>query len=201
MRKLRPFPVSTIGAIQHFMSACELSHLTSSISHRSFSSMRTSSLSLNPLHALPVRDKELPTTPTTATTVITHRRGDDSSQASHATSKQTLSRRGHLKSRFGCFNCKRRRVKCNEGRPTCEHCRRLELVCVYPTAIPTSNAGTVRRNPSLLALEELRFYHHFFTRSFPTLPFHGEELWKKCTAMSHEVVDFWFVCLSSLTTD
>lgn len=109
--------------------------------------------------------------------------------------KAPTGRRGHLKSRLGCFNCKRRRVKCNEKRPCCEHCRRLDLVCTYPTSANTSpttptaatSIGNVRKNPTCLALEELRFYHQFLTRSFPTLPFHGEELWMKCTAMSHEV--------------
>ncbi|GJN66223.1 fungal zn(2)-Cys(6) binuclear cluster domain-containing protein [Purpureocillium lilacinum] len=41
--------------------------------------------------------------------------------------------KGFRKSRAGCFNCKRRRVKCCETRPGCQSCRRMRLDCVYPT--------------------------------------------------------------------
>ena len=101
--------------------------------------------------------------------------------------RQPLSRRGHFKSRLGCFNCKRRRVKCNELRPSCSPCRRLGLSCVYPTAAPVSSSGPVRANPSILALEDLRFYHQFMTRSFPTLPLRADSVWEQCAAMSHQV--------------
>lgn len=99
--------------------------------------------------------------------------------------RQLASRRGHLKSRLGCFNCKRRRVKCNELRPSCSSCSRLGLSCVYPTS-PTAS-GSVRANPSVLSLEDLRFYHRFLTTAFPTLPLGDEKVWAQCTAMSHQV--------------
>lgn len=47
--------------------------------------------------------------------------------------KQRLERRGHTKSRRGCFNCKRRRIKCQETRPACGHCVKTGLKCEYPT--------------------------------------------------------------------
>ncbi|KAK3293423.1 uncharacterized protein B0H64DRAFT_419172 [Chaetomium fimeti] len=50
--------------------------------------------------------------------------------------KQRLERRGHTKSRRGCFNCKRRRIKCQETRPACGHCVKQGLKCEYPT-LPT----------------------------------------------------------------
>ncbi|PKY00209.1 C6 transcription factor, partial [Aspergillus campestris IBT 28561] len=40
------------------------------------------------------------------------------------------SRRSHKKSRNGCDQCKRRRVKCDEADP-CTNCTRRHLVCVY----------------------------------------------------------------------
>lgn len=61
------------------------------------------------------------------------------------------SRKGHRKSRQGCFNCKRRKIKvstvfcdivisvqvltqskCQETLPACDNCIRKELVCKYP---------------------------------------------------------------------
>jgi len=41
-------------------------------------------------------------------------------------------RRPHQKSRTGCFNCRRRRVKCDEERPRCGACIRREVSCDYP---------------------------------------------------------------------
>jgi hypothetical protein len=35
------------------------------------------------------------------------------------------------RSRNGCLMCKQRRVRCDETRPVCAHCTRLDLECVY----------------------------------------------------------------------
>ncbi|BFZ54915.1 transcription factor [Savitreella phatthalungensis] len=40
-------------------------------------------------------------------------------------------RRTHTKSRRGCAQCKKRRVKCPEEKPTCAECVKLGLECVY----------------------------------------------------------------------
>lgn len=37
----------------------------------------------------------------------------------------------HRRSRNGCLTCKRRKVRCNEQRPQCCHCQRLNLDCVW----------------------------------------------------------------------
>jgi hypothetical protein len=83
--------------------------------------------------------------------------------------------RRHNKSRKGCLACKSRKVKvghinyatlgrygppliatkpvqCSETFPTCDHCHRLDLDCVYPqppTALPTPPSENGRRVPSL----------------------------------------------------
>lgn len=48
-------------------------------------------------------------------------------------SKQRMERRGHTKSRRGCYNCKRRRIKCQETKPACGHCVKGGLKCEYPS--------------------------------------------------------------------
>ncbi|KAM3499147.1 hypothetical protein MY10362_007564 [Beauveria mimosiformis] len=113
------------------------------------------------------------------------RLSDTSGVATSRESRQPLSRRGHFKSRMGCFNCKRRRVKCNELRPQCSPCRRLALDCSYPPT-PTPAASPIRSNPSMLSLEDLRFYHQFITTAIPPLPLKAENGWMQCAAMSHE---------------
>ncbi|UZP40528.1 hypothetical protein NXS19_008344 [Fusarium pseudograminearum] len=41
-------------------------------------------------------------------------------------------RKPHHKSRKGCLNCRRRRVKCTEEKPRCWACERRDVTCVYP---------------------------------------------------------------------
>ncbi|KAB8262166.1 hypothetical protein BDV32DRAFT_120648 [Aspergillus pseudonomiae] len=45
-------------------------------------------------------------------------------------------RRPHRKSRHGCKACKRRRVKCDEVRPTCSNCKQRQEDCDYGTDTP-----------------------------------------------------------------
>lgn len=45
--------------------------------------------------------------------------------------KNSFKRKFHSKSRMGCLTCKRRRVKCDETRPSCKNCVRMKLVCGY----------------------------------------------------------------------
>ncbi|KAJ5108514.1 hypothetical protein N7456_005189 [Penicillium angulare] len=43
------------------------------------------------------------------------------------------SRRAHKKSRSGCLTCKKRRVKCDEGKPVCQRCKTRGIGCGYPS--------------------------------------------------------------------
>jgi len=40
------------------------------------------------------------------------------------------------RSRNGCSTCKRRKVRCDEQRPRCYHCNRLNLECVWKAKVP-----------------------------------------------------------------
>lgn len=44
----------------------------------------------------------------------------------------TKSRRSHRKSRNGCVECKRRHIRCDEGRPACTNCTIAERTCSFP---------------------------------------------------------------------
>ncbi|KAL4911757.1 hypothetical protein BDW62DRAFT_45836 [Aspergillus aurantiobrunneus] len=59
-------------------------------------------------------------------------------------------RRSHTKSRYGCNQCKKRRVKCDERGPPCSNCTSRELECSYskppvprslPSALPCPSSG------------------------------------------------------------
>ncbi|KAJ6183704.1 Zn(II)2Cys6 transcription factor [Penicillium mononematosum] len=76
----------------------------------------------------------------------------DFNTSSYARSK---SRRSHTKSRLGCGNCKRRRIKCDETGPECINCVRHSIKCNYgqssrrvtPTG-PGQNAVVLPRDPN-----------------------------------------------------
>ncbi|CCF56930.1 hypothetical protein KAFR_0B06340 [Kazachstania africana CBS 2517] len=61
----------------------------------------------------------------------------------------TGKRKFHNKSKTGCLNCKRRRVKCDETKPFCIKCTNMKLDCVYVTPLPNTNSdGTNNSNNS-----------------------------------------------------
>ena len=49
-------------------------------------------------------------------------------------------RRGHKKSRAGCIECKKRRVKCDEHHPTCQKCATGNRACVYCPSVSRSES-------------------------------------------------------------
>ncbi|RAL14677.1 Zn(II)2Cys6 transcription factor [Aspergillus homomorphus CBS 101889] len=57
------------------------------------------------------------------------------------------SRRSHNKSRLGCQNCKRRRVKCDEKKPACTPCSRHSIDCdfTHPPAVSSVPRATTRQ--------------------------------------------------------
>ncbi|KAH8196956.1 hypothetical protein TruAng_008883 [Truncatella angustata] len=50
--------------------------------------------------------------------------------------RPTKRRKPHRKSRHGCLNCKRRKVKCDENGPTCSRCIAFGITCVYKSINP-----------------------------------------------------------------
>ncbi|CAJ2510744.1 Uu.00g063690.m01.CDS01 [Anthostomella pinea] len=55
-------------------------------------------------------------------------------------SKAYIPKRPHRKSRAGCKQCKKRKVKCDEAKPACKACGLRKETCVYPNA-PLSPAS------------------------------------------------------------
>ncbi|KAI1910523.1 hypothetical protein LOZ58_001567 [Ophidiomyces ophidiicola] len=70
-----------------------------------------------------VRDTRRPA-PRTRKPVAVEQDGTSAEQAFH-------SRRPHRKSRTGCGNCKKRRVKCDEKKPHCNKCESYGISCDY----------------------------------------------------------------------
>ncbi|KAL1836966.1 hypothetical protein VTJ49DRAFT_4430 [Mycothermus thermophilus] len=107
--------------------------------------------------------------------------------ATQAAAKPRLERRGHKKSRRGCFNCKRRRIKCQETRPACGHCVKQGLRCEYPT-MPTIVHQPQNQVP-LFSLQDMRLLQNFLLNCYPHHPIGSEEMWLHeipCLAERHE---------------
>ncbi|KAF4337849.1 sterol uptake control 2 [Fusarium beomiforme] len=56
-------------------------------------------------------------------------------------------RRAHRKSRNGCWECKRRHIKCDENRPACSNCVISERTCSFPTSATPPAAPTPPPQP------------------------------------------------------
>ncbi|EXJ94756.1 hypothetical protein A1O1_03154 [Capronia coronata CBS 617.96] len=46
-----------------------------------------------------------------------------------------------LRTKTGCFKCRERRKKCDERRPVCSACKRLDIDCVYRKSLTPSSAS------------------------------------------------------------
>ena len=58
----------------------------------------------------------------------------------------TRRRRSHQKVRTGCAVCKRRRIKCDERKPSCQNCEKHRSRCAYLTA-PERKRSQVHHAP------------------------------------------------------
>jgi hypothetical protein len=92
-------------------------------------------------------------------------------------------RKPHTKSRKGCHQCKQRHTKCNEARPRCANCIRLNISCAWPEVLngdpssPTASPSTppfsledihpeTPINNFELSLPDLRLLHHWTTKGY-----------------------------------
>ncbi|KAJ9660215.1 hypothetical protein H2198_002721 [Neophaeococcomyces mojaviensis] len=97
-----------------------------------------------------------------------------------------LTRRSHKKSRNGCFSCKTRKIKCDETKPMCTQCKLKSVSCEYPAHPPRRDMAAGRRPTQMLAsspaaaqfsMNDMQFFHHFLTISFPHLPLGNDDVW------------------------
>ncbi|KAJ3471161.1 hypothetical protein MRS44_001260 [Fusarium solani] len=118
--------------------------------------------------------------------------------------KQRLERRGHTKSRRGCYNCKRRRIKCQETRPACGHCTKTGLKCEYPAMPQITHQVCLSRSPKLSSIADMppaaspnpafQLTGHALLPALPNTmlpapPLKQEEIWTHeipCIAHNHE---------------
>ncbi|SCV03958.1 LANO_0G07294g1_1 [Lachancea nothofagi CBS 11611] len=68
----------------------------------------------------------------------------------------TGKRKFHKKSKNGCDNCKRRRVKCDEAKPACQKCLAMKLDCIYTpvTTRKRKNSGSLLNARSVASRRE-----------------------------------------------
>ncbi|KAL4910820.1 hypothetical protein BDW74DRAFT_141953 [Aspergillus multicolor] len=94
------------------------------------------------------------------------------------------SRRSHTKSRRGCFQCKRRHVKCDEELPRCSLCKKRGLDCDYPPPAAADADGQLPLTPQASSTDtptssdgwsgptrmlEMKLFHHYTVEASFTL--------------------------------
>ncbi|KAH7397820.1 hypothetical protein BKA64DRAFT_753543, partial [Cadophora sp. MPI-SDFR-AT-0126] len=62
----------------------------------------------------------------------------------------------HKKTRTGCTQCKRRRVKCDESKPSCQNCHRNDLSCSLKFLTPITSTSRNEGRPPLQHSEKSR---------------------------------------------
>ncbi|KAF1921981.1 hypothetical protein BDU57DRAFT_511092 [Ampelomyces quisqualis] len=102
--------------------------------------------------------------------------------------RKPIPRKGHTKSRRGCFNCKRRRIKCSERHPECNHCLKAGLQCEYPANIlhatqrslispHPQEVANLRSTPGIFNARDMHLFHHFLITAYPHIPVGADKIW------------------------
>lgn len=129
------------------------------------------------------------------------------------------SRRSHTKSTFGCRECKRRKQKCSEEKPSCQICAKRRLDCVYPAqttrkARHLNEPGSIRPStwkavcPSMpesigakgsgcFHQDDMQLWHHFITCTALTF----STPWKDgvpAVAVAHDFLMHGILAISAL---
>ncbi|KAF2197763.1 hypothetical protein GQ43DRAFT_380212 [Delitschia confertaspora ATCC 74209] len=74
--------------------------------------------------------------------------GTTTQQAANAAKAQAA--KMHRRSRTGCFTCRLRRKKCDEGKPSCRACKHLGLKCEYKRPMWWSNNEQRRQQKEII---------------------------------------------------
>ncbi|CZR50185.1 uncharacterized protein PAC_00057 [Phialocephala subalpina] len=84
-------------------------------------------------------------------------------------------RKAHLRSRNGCVQCKRRRVKCDESTPLCGPCSKHRIECSFASSLLTPPSPPLLRAPqyapplSPSSLMDLELLHNFTSKTYSTI--------------------------------
>ncbi|KIW69388.1 hypothetical protein, variant [Phialophora macrospora] len=98
-------------------------------------------------------------------------------------------RKPHKKSKTGCYNCKRRRIKCDESGPPCSSCTVHQDDCTYPS----TRLAPPPPRPQVCACQHEYFNHDLWSnRCTPPAPYSNPqpnilelELWHKWTSNTY----------------
>jgi hypothetical protein len=119
--------------------------------------------------------------------------------------RKPIPRKGHTKSRRGCFSCKKRKIKCQETLPKCENCSKAGMSCEYPNrditlSQPPNPNPTMQpqATPKVFTIQDMRYFHYFLTTAYPHLPVGADELWQmELPAQAHGVGVSSCVCANN----
>jgi hypothetical protein len=139
--------------------------------------------------------------------------GSNGSSSSHSRSALDLSlvprrrkpmpRKGHTKSRRGCFTCKKRKIKCQETHPMCGNCEKAGMTCEYPSPPTVPLPAPIMQpqsTPTIFSIKDMQFFHHFLIKAYPHLPVGADQLWTiDVPSFAHKVCPLLVVLSLPLT--
>ncbi|TGO67853.1 hypothetical protein BOTNAR_0034g00120 [Botryotinia narcissicola] len=122
-------------------------------------------------------------------------------------------RRAHTKSSNGCTQCKRRRVKCDETRPSCAICARRGESCSYLSQPSNQAQGSLlagfsaQTSPTTSEFEddnnralELRLMHQYSTSTSVILSKDSRDIMFYCDVMVNHAISNTFLLHAILTS-
>jgi Fungal Zn(2)-Cys(6) binuclear cluster domain len=112
--------------------------------------------------------------------------------------RRPIPRKGHTKSRRGCFSCKKRKIKCPETLPKCENCVKAGMTCEYPRLDLATNQRPPEEpilqpqsTPTIFTANDMKYFHYFLMKAYPHLPVGADSLWTlEIPAQAHEASDY-----------
>ncbi|KAH7371930.1 hypothetical protein BKA66DRAFT_468881 [Pyrenochaeta sp. MPI-SDFR-AT-0127] len=103
-------------------------------------------------------------------------------------------RRTHKKSRYGCSECRRRRVKCDERQPLCTGCIERDSACQYPRRAESrgSSSGSQLKDPSVVEVNtETGLVGAPEAPCSVNYPTFGTSAWRSIGSRELELMHFW----------
>ncbi|KAK2686566.1 hypothetical protein QWA68_015342 [Fusarium oxysporum] len=96
-------------------------------------------------------------------------------EVSETSDNYEIHKRRYRKVRTGCFNCKKRRVKCSEEKPNCSACARRGVSCNYPPLVHNKVAVSPvpSTSPSTQSVTILTSTSNLTTTDHPCSQQHG----------------------------
>ncbi|KAL1582750.1 hypothetical protein WHR41_08377 [Cladosporium halotolerans] len=108
----------------------------------------------------------------------------------------------HTKTRTGCRTCKKRKIKCDEGRPSCRNCTKHLVQCDFASPATRPNSIVPAEAIAPLNLLDLELMNNFTASTYNTLSNNStiRSVWKNAIVRKALGCDFLMRALLSVSS-